>query len=255
MAIDPQPEAALAAGGPTPDSGRAAEEAGADRGPLVDRLRRLFRNKRRGRLPRSLHPYRRLRPGGAALGRPRRPHRPEPVAHAGETPRQRRSQRSRDRRRAADRAAVVRSRRQVLPRRRQPPRPRRDGAADVRRPHLALHRRRLGADHHPPRGRPRPARRLLQGLGRRGHLPRPRHPLVAARCSCFGIALGVALGGRRPEDRTVRDRRRLDLGPDPRSSRLLHALRGAADPRRSAGARARKSSSRPRSPRGPGRCG
>ncbi len=76
-----------------------------------------------------------------------------------------------NRRRQADRAGLARRRRQVLPRRRRPARPRRDGAADVRRAHLA-------ASSASPRrcSRPllatvlAPARRLLPRLGRHGHL-------------------------------------------------------------------------------------
>ena len=60
-----------------------------------------------------------------------------------------------------------RGRRQVLPRRR-PDRPRRDGAADVRRPHLDLHRHRSALITTAPRGRHRAAVRLLPRLDRRG---------------------------------------------------------------------------------------
>ena len=114
---------------------------------------------------------RRLRPRGAALGRQRRPHRPERDPHA------------RDRSNVDGETREVvnpdgkpigplwfEAGRQVLPRRRRPARPRRDGAAHVRRPHLAPDRPRRGADHDPPRDRPRPARRLLPRLGRRRDL-------------------------------------------------------------------------------------
>ena len=109
-----------------------------------------------------------LRPRRAALGERGRRHRAERDAHAGEGRGRRRDARSRQPRRQADRPALARRRRQVLPRRRRTARPRRDGAADVRRADLALRRHRRGADHDAAGNRPRPARRLLPRLGRRG---------------------------------------------------------------------------------------
>ena len=109
-------------------------------GPWSLALRRFLRNRLAVAFLGALRPDRPLRPRGAAVGRPRRPHRAEPGAHAAKDHRRRRKARRRHPRRQADRAAVVRRRRQVLPRRRQPARPRRDGAADVRRPHLAAYR-------------------------------------------------------------------------------------------------------------------
>ena len=111
-----------------------------------------------------------------------------------------------------------------------------------------LDRHRLGADHDAPGDRPRPARRLLPRLDRRRDLADARRDLVLPGASCSGSrsALALAVGGL--QDRPDRNLRRLDLDPDPDHRRRLHAVHGAADPRRGAGAareRVRRGRGRP----------
>ena len=212
---------------------QVAVRAPASGGPWRQAGRRLRAQPGRAGLSRPLRPDRRLRPGGAAVGRRRRPHRAQRDPHPGEDQRRRRKARRRQPGRQADRPGLVRRRRQVLPRRRQPPRPRRDGATDVRRPHLALHRHRRGADHELPGHGLRAALRLLPRLD--------RHRDLAFDGRALGLP-GAAdrdrarprPGDRRPAARADPPLRRLDLDPDPDHRRRLGPLHGAAAARRGA---------------------
>ena len=134
-------------------------------------------------------------------------------------------------RRHAARARAARA----VPARRGPERPRRDGAADVRRPDVDLHRPGGRRRHHGAVRDRRPARRLLPRLDRLG--------AVAGDGRDLGLPgaaprhrVGHRAGHRRSQGRAPRDRRRLDLDSDPDHRLRLRAVHGQTDQGRNSGA-------------------
>ena len=71
----------------------------------------------------------------------------------------------------------------------------------------------------------------------------------------LAISLGIVLAVGGLQLGPIDHRQRLDLDPDPDHRRRLRPLHGAADPRRGARRCAKRSSSRPPSPRAQARCG
>ena len=118
----------------------------------------------------------------------------------------------------------------ALPARRRQQRPRRDGAAALRRAQLAVHRVRVGAHHHGHRGGPRPGRRLFP----RPHRPRRAHgvrrDLVLPRAAARHRA-GHGACRRRAAPGPDRHPGRLAVDPDSGDRDHLHPVSRAPDPR------------------------